>query len=156
MAQLKFTTTAHSFFKPEQTPGIIANIILARERIAQPPGNRDTSITGGHLTTWRLSYDQLQLTSRIFYDTDDQNPINWFALDIGLALFPNTVVTDVPEEHRTFIIYEGEIWTLGDLAVREPMAFPGLDIWLTRDAWLRVHHRQNAAAAVQTFESSPS
>ena len=141
MHTLELTDTVRSFFSRRAATFILANMEMARTQIAPPLPNRHDH-SAEHLVRWRLDREQSQLASRVFYDTQAPDPDQWLMLDITIPLCPGDVLGEVPGEHRTFIVRDDKVWTLGDLAVQDSELYDGLDITLTQEAFERVRAKR--------------
>lgn len=138
MHNLTFTDTARSFFTPKTAAFILSNMQLARATIAPPSPEKAQE----HLSRWYLGREPSQLASRVFYDNDKPDPDEWLMLDIAVPVYPRDVQADVPEEHRTFIVRDNKVFTLGELAVDDDRLYYGLDIVMSPDAFERIRGKR--------------
>lgn len=136
MSKIEVTGTARRILSPKavETVSVFLETVLQRY-----------SIDGKPLNAWdvhpnRNSISNFQIIDPGFVDANGLAEL--ICVNISCRLPENGIIADdIPEEHSFFEVWAGKLWTVGDLAMRNPETFYLLEFLLSTDARRRVSER---------------
>jgi hypothetical protein len=136
MSKIDVTDTVRGMLSPAavETVSIFLETVIGR-----------CSIDGKPLNFWAIHPNRRSIVNSQIIDLDrcDAEGLpERINVDISCNLPEGGIIANtVPEEHSFLEVWNGKLWTVGDLAMHNPERFYLLEFLLSTDAWRRVSER---------------
>jgi hypothetical protein len=133
MSQINITDTVRSMLSPRavETVSVFLETVIDR-----------CSIDGKPLSTWAIHPNRKSIINTQIIDPgrpDAEGLPELINVDISCTLPEGGIIaTTVPEEHSFLEVWDGELWTVGDLAMHNPETFYLLEFLVSTDTRHRV------------------